>query len=96
MSNQFILEPSRYRIHNADIMEAFQELGHLYQAMRALQENTSKHVRAALLALDELYKSNPGIVADLEWIREDLVAAMKAIDPEYPLWSSPVDDREAE
>ena len=96
MSTQFMLEPSRYRIHNADIMEAFQEMGNLYQAMRALQENTSKHLTSALLALDELYKSNPGMVADLEWIREDLVAAMKAIDPEYPLWSSPADDMEAE
>ena len=96
MSTQFMIEPSRYRIHNADIMEAFQAMGDLYQAMRALQENTSKHVRAALLALDELYESSPGIVADLEWIREDLVAAMKAIDPEYPLWSSPADDMESE
>ncbi len=89
-------EPSRYRIHQANIMEAFQEMGDLYQALRALQENASKQVRAAILALDELYKSNPGIVADLEWIREDLVSAMKAIDPEYPLWSSPADDMEAE
>ena len=96
MTTQFMTEPSRYRIHEANIMEAFQEMGNLYQAMRALQENTSKHVSSALLALDELYKSNPGIVADLEWIREDLVSAMKAIDPEYPLWSSPVDGMGAE
>ena len=96
MSTQFILEPSRYQIHGADIMGAFQEIGNLYQAMRAVQENTSKHLRSALLALDELYEPNPRLVADLEWIREDLVAAMKAIDPDYPLWSSPAEDMEAE
>ena len=71
-------------------------MGDLYQALRALQENTSKHLTSALLALDELYKSNPGMVADLEWIREDLVSAIKAVDPEYPLWSSPADEMEAE
>ena len=96
MSTQFMTEPSRYRIHQANIMEAFQAMGDLYQALRALQENTSKHLTSALLALDELYKSNPGMVADLEWIREDLVSAIKAVDPEYPLWSSPADEMEAE